>query len=232
MKPIHETAQPGSDTTSDRTTHKVHVRTHLLSRLAALFGVLALGLLYLLLPAKLIIGPNWLLLVIEAAAILPVAVVSLTMQRQLSHTMIRTLALALLGILTLSLAIGITLLVLTLQNEKGNFLLRSAGILWTFNLLVFALWYFEIDGGGPLKRHIVGPQATDFLFPQYASGNSSNWMPHFVDYIFLAFTSATALSPADTQPLTRTAKILMMIEAVFSVVIIVLLAARAVNILG
>jgi len=110
-------------------------------------------------------------------------------------------------------------------------LLRAAGILWVFNILVFALWYFEIDGGGPLKRHLAEPKATDFLFPQYAPGSNSNWKPQFLDYVFLAFNSSTALSPADTQPLTKKAKVLMMIQAVFSLVVIVLLAARAVNIL-
>jgi len=70
------------------------------------------------------------------------------------------------------------------------------------------------------------------MFPQQVDGNSTKWAPHFVDYLFLAFTDATALSPADTFPLTRPAKALMMIEAVLSMIIIVLLAARAVNIYG
>ncbi len=230
MKPINETTEHGVDTTSADTAHKALIRGHLLSRLAALFGVLAVGLLYLLLPDTLIIGPSWLLLVIEAVLILPF-LVSLTIQRRPPHGMIRAAALILLGIITLALAIGTGGLVYNLHRENGNFLLRSAGILWVFNILVFALWYFEIDGGGPLKRHLAGPQATDFLFPQYAPGSKSNWMPHFVDYVFLAFTSATALSPADAQPLTRKAKVLMMIEAVLSLTIIVFLAARAVNVL-
>ncbi len=194
--------------------------------------MLASGVLYLFLPDKLIIGPSWLLLVVEAALVLPF-VIALTTQRNLPHGLIRAIALITLGITTLALAIGIALLVYTLPQPgtKGLNLLRSAGILWVFNILVFALWYFEIDGGGPLKRHIAPPQATDFLFPQYAPGMTSTWKPQFLDYIFLAFNSSTALSPADTQPLTKKAKTLMMIQAVFSLVVIVLLAARAVNIL-
>ncbi len=232
MQEINETTQTGANTPPTASKRKNHMRAHLLSRLAALAGVLALGVLYLFLPDKLIIGPSWLLLVIEAALILPF-VIALTTQRNLPHGLIRTVALVTLGITTLALAIGIALLVYTLPQPgtKGLNLLRSAGILWVFNILVFALWYFEIDGGGPLKRHLAGPQATDFLFPQYAPGYNSNWKPHFLDYMFLAFTSATALSPADTQPLTKKAKGLMMIQAVFSLVVIVLLAARAVNIL-
>ena len=232
MQDINETTQTGTNTHPTASMHKNQMRAHLLSRLAALAGVLALGVLYLFLPDKLIIGPSWLLLVIEAALILPF-VIALTTQRNLPHGLIRTVALVTLGIITLALAIGIALLVYTLPlpTTKGLNLLRSAGILWVFNILVFALWYFEIDGGGPLKRHLANPQATDFLFPQYAPGYNSNWKPHFLDYVFVAFNSSTALSPADTQPLTKKAKGLMMIQAVFSLVVIVLLAARAVNIL-
>ena len=230
MHEINDTMQPGAAPAPPAPTHKNHMRAHLLSRLAALSGVLIVGLLYLFLPDYLTIGPNWLLLLIEAALTLPF-LVSLTTQRKLPHGILRTIALILLSIITLALAIGIGGLVFNLQKEKGNFLLRSAGILWLLNILVFALWYFEIDGGGPLKRHMAGPQATDFLFPQYAPGSTSSWMPHFLDYVFLAFTSATALSPADTQPLTKKAKMLMMLQSVLSLVIIIFLAARAVNIL-
>jgi hypothetical protein len=230
MQPVQETTQSGPGTASTQPMHKNHIRKHLFPRLAALSGILAVGLLYLFLPDELTIGPSWLLLVVEAALILPF-VVSITTQRQLPHGLIRATSLVMLGIVTLALAIGIALLVYNLHNENGNFLLRSAAILWVLNILVFALWYFEIDGGGPLKRHLAGPQATDFLFPQYAPGANSNWMPHFIDYIFLAFNSSTALSPADTQPLTKKAKVLMMIQAVLSLAIIVFLAARAVNVL-
>jgi hypothetical protein len=111
-------------------------------------------------------------------------------------------------------------------------LLGSAAVLWSVNILVFALWYWEIDGGGPAKRHQSGHQAADFMFPQQVNGNDGSWAPHFLDYLFVAFTGATALSPTDTFPLTRPAKTLMMIEALLSLTVIGLLAARAVNILG
>ena len=233
MQEVNETSRTNADTTPTTSTHEQHRRAHLLSRLAALVGVLASGILYLFLPGKLVIGPNWLLLVIEAALILPY-IIALTIQRNLPHGLMRAIALILLGLTTLALAIGIALLVYTLPQPetKGLILLRSAGILWVFNILVFSLWYFEIDGGGPLKRHMAPPQATDFLFPQYAPGSKSAWKPQFLDYVFLAFTSSTALSPADTQPLTKKAKALMMIQAIFSLVVIALLAGRAVNILS
>lgn len=212
--------------------HKLH-RAHMAPRWAALLGALAIGLLYLFLPDRLTIGPGWLLLAIEGVLIVPF-VLSLITGYKLPHVTIRILALVLLGITTIALAIGIALLIQTLpgNNHPVN-LLQSAGLIWSLNVLVFALWYFEIDGGGPLKRHLAGYRPVDFLFPQQQSPTSigEHWCPLFLDYLFLAFTGATALSPADTLPLSRRAKMLMLIEALLSMTIILLLAARAVNIL-
>src|SRR5690348_7637449 len=197
--------------------------------IAALVGMIVIGLLYAALPQNLIIGPNWLLLVLEAVFLVPL-LISIAMKRGLSHNAKRHLVLLPLGIITLALVLGIALLIITLPADKHAInLLRSAAILWCFNILVFALWYWELDGGGPWKRHLSGHQAADFMFPQQAGGNS--WVPHFLDYLFLAFTAATALSPADTLPLSRPAKALMMTEAILSLTVVTVLAARAVNIL-
>ncbi len=198
--------------------------------IAAFAGMIVIGLLYAALPQNLIIGPNWLLLVLEAVFIVPL-LISIATKGGLSHDAKRHLVLLPLGIITLALVLGITLLIFTLPTDKhATNLLRSAALLWFFNILVFALWYWELDGGGPWKRQLSGHQAADFLFPQQVSGNS--WVPHFLDYLFLAFTGATALSPADTSPLSRLAKALMMIEAILSLTVVTVLAARAVNILG
>jgi uncharacterized membrane protein len=197
--------------------------------IAALVGMIVIGLLYAALPQNLIIGPNWLLLVLEAVFLVPL-LISVAMKRGLSHNAKRHLVLLPLGIITLALVLGIALLIITLPADKHAVnLLRSAAILWCFNILVFALWYWELDGGGPWKRHLSGHQAADFMFPQQAGGNS--WVPHFLDYLFLAFTAATALSPADTLPLSRPAKALMMTQAILSLTLVTVLAARAVNIL-
>lgn len=199
--------------------------------LTALVGMFVIGFLYAALPPNLIIGPNWLLLVIEAVFLVPV-IFSLLTERGLSHRAKRNLVLVPLSFTTLALVLGMILLIITLPTDRhATNLLRSAALLWFFNILVFALWYWERDGGGPWKRHLSSHQAVDFLFPQQANG-TTDWVPHFLDYLFLAFTAATALSPADTFPLTIPAKMLMMIESVLSLTIIVLLAARAVNILG
>lgn len=198
--------------------------------LAALAGILLTGLLYLVLPADLTIGPNWLLLVVEGVFVVPLLIDVLTAWN-LSHRARRLLVLVPLGVSTLALVTGVALFVLTLPAERhAANLLRAAALLWFFNILVFALWYWEVDGGGPWKRQLSREDAPDFLFPQQAAGK--RWTPHFLDYLFLAFTAATALSPADTYPLTRTAKMLMMVEAVLSLAVVGILIARAVNILG
>ena len=196
----------------------------------ALIGILLTGLLYLVLPPDVTIGPKWLLLVVEGVFVVPLFMDILTAWH-LSHTARRILVLVPLCVSTLALVVAVVLFILTLPTDThATNLLRSAALLWSFNILIFALWYWELDGGGPWKRHRSGHRAADFQFPQQANGRS--WAPHFLDYLFLAFTGATALSPADTNPLTKTAKALMMIEAVLSLTIIGLLIARAINILG
>ena len=229
MEPVKK-AQPDHITYGERQQDSNDPEEVVVPSVAALIAMLLLGLLYLVLPPKVIIGPNWLLLVIEGMFVIPL-VIDLLSPWSLSHTTRRILVLIPLGISTLALVAGIVLFVLTLPTDThATNLLRSAALLWSFNILVFALWYWELDGGGPWKRHLSGHQAADFQFQQQANGKS--WAPKFFDYLFLAFTGATALSPADTNPLTRLAKGLMMIEAVLSLTIIGILVARAVNILS
>lgn len=196
----------------------------------AILGMLVVGGLYAALPAKLVRGPAWLLLVIESVLLFPVAVTILT-GRGLPFKAIRPFFFVIFGLLTIAEVLSITLLVATLSTDTyALYLLRAAAVLWLSNILIFGLWYWQIDGGGPLKRHLSRHQAADFMFPQQVDGNSKGWTPRFLDYLFLAFTASTALSPADTFPLSRPAKTLMMVEALISMTIIVLLAARAVNI--
>src|SRR5215471_10654340 len=197
---------------------------------AGFIAILVTGLLYLFLPENLTIGPNWLLLLVEGVFVVPLFIDLLTAWN-LSHRVRRLLVLVPLAVSTLALAVGVALFVFTLPtNTHATNLLRTAALLWAFNILIFALWYWEVDGGGPWKRHLAGYRAADFLFPQQANGE--HWAPHFLDYLFVAFTGATALSPADTYPLTRLAKMLVMSEALLSLTIAAILIARAVNILG
>src|SRR2546421_7070091 len=231
MKPVNEIQPTAPDNGTEVPTATEH-RAEIAPRWAAIIGILALGILYALLPNRLRIVPGWSLLAIEIVLLLPVVLLWIT-HRTLTHKAVRILSLVILGVVTLALASGVILLVINLPgNTHPKTLLPSAGLLWCFNVIVFALWYWEIDGGGPLKRHLAGHQAADFMFPQQVNGNDGSWAPHFLDSLFLAFTAATALSPADTYPLTRLAKVLMMFEALLTLIVVGILIAHAVNLLG
>lgn len=199
--------------------------------MVAAVGALLVGVLYIVLPERLTFGPSWLLLALEAALLAAPLIAVSFLRRTLPYRVARGLALALLLVLTAALIGSAALLVNTLGDfQSGAALLRGAGLLWCINILVFAVWYWEVDGGGPRSRLKSGHQAADFQFPQQIGGNQSGWAPGFIDYLFLAFCSATALSPADTMPLSRRAKLLLMSEAIISLLVIVLLVGRAVNI--
>lgn len=230
--PIIQRHDPLAQPIHDANRRQV-LRALQLQRLLAILGTLSLGVIYLFLPRRLTYVPNWLPLLIEAVLVLPF-VYSLITRRHLPHRLTRTLGLLLAGIATLALLASIALLVITLPargSAQAGGLLLDAALLWISNILVFGLWFWEIDGGGPIKRHLMGHKASDFLFPQQVNNTTERWAPHFADYVFVAFTNATAFSPTDTAPLSRTAKMLMMVEAILSLLIVALLAARAINIL-
>jgi hypothetical protein len=194
----------------------------------AVAGALLVGAAYLLLPEDFTIGPNWLLLAIESVVLLPLLIAAYV--RPLPRHVARPLHLAVQLLLTLALLASVVhLATLATLSSRGVVLLRPAAVLWVSNILIFALWYWELDGEGPIRRHQRGHPAVDFLFPQQANGK--RWAPGFVDYLFVAFCFATALSPADTAPLTARAKLLLMAQAIISMTILLLLIARAVNIL-
>jgi uncharacterized membrane protein len=109
-------------------------------------------------------------------------------------------------------------------------LLRNAALIWLSNVLVFAAWYWEIDAGGPAVRHRTVYRSNDLMFPQrQREDGGDEWTPDFVDYLFLAFNSSTALSPTDTMILSRRMKALMMCQALISLAVLAVVAARAVN---
>jgi len=125
------------------------------------------------------------------------------------------------------------------HKQAPSEMLRSAGALWITNILVFASWYWRLDGGGPRARELRGAHVDGaFLFPQMMLDQQAKremgeecWSPGFIDYLFLAFNTSTAFSPTDTPVLSRWAKAMTMIQALISLATVALLAARAVNIL-
>ncbi len=120
------------------------------------------------------------------------------------------------------------------QTLTGRDLLLPASFIWLTNIIVFALWYWELDRGGPDDRSAPRRREPDFLFPQMTTPGCTDqhWSPGFIDYLYVAFTNATAFSPTDTMPLTPWAKMLMLGQALTSFLTVALVAARAVNILS
>jgi len=148
----------------------------------------------------------------------------------------RLASLGVLALITLANAAAIVLLVHLLVNgatTHANLLLRAGVHMWVMNVLVFALWFWQLDGGGPLQRRLDLVQARDFLFPQQTMAESAGaaWEPNFIDYLFVSYTNATAFSPTDTMPLSQWAKLLMIVESAASLLLAIMVVARAVNIL-
>jgi len=195
-------------------------------------GALLVGLLYLALPSEIVLGPRWLPLVVEVGLLAPPIIALFTERGFLPHRWSRVLALALLVVMTVSLLGSIALLIVNLPKiPTGGVLLRSGALIWVVNVLVFAVWYWETDGNGPKARRHAGYHAADFQFPQQADGDPGHWKPGFLDYLFLAFCTSSALSPADTVPLSRRAKMLMMIQSVISLLALALIIGRSINII-
>lgn len=193
-------------------------------------------------------GPNWLLPGLEAALLLPLSVVRGAQRRRIrrhdtvgrterwliSHGASRVLAFGLIALLNVANLVSLLLLIRSLlhgSKATGRLLLLDALNIWGTNMIVYALWYWELDRGGPLRRGTPQERGPDLLFPQMSAPDtlSGTWRPHFVDYLFVAFTNATAFSPTDTLPLTPTVKVLMMLQAATSLLTLALVASRAVN---
>ena len=206
-------------------------------RWPALIAVLAVGGLYRALPEALTFGPRWLIPSIVIALLIPTVI----SHQAGKHRLNAILGFGVSGILTLGLILSLILLIKALPEHKESpeSLLLSAASLWITNILVFALWYWRLDAGGPHQRDKrPGHPDGSFLFPQMTMSQEAleeagqeNWSPNFVDYLFLAFNTNTAFSPTDAPVLARWAKVLMMLQSLLSLLIIALLAARAVNIL-
>lgn len=200
-------------------------------RWPALVAMIAASCVYWSLPEPLSVGPSWLLLAVMSVLMIPIVAA----HRGGYMKAARMLTLAANGIITLAMIASLIFLIqgIPQHREHPTTLLRGATALWFTNVLVFALWYWKLDAGGPSEREKArGNIDSAFAFPQMAIPDcDSHWSPHFVDYLFLAFNTSTAFSPTDTAVLSRWAKLLMMAQALVSLTIVALLAARAVNIL-
>jgi uncharacterized membrane protein len=194
----------------------------------------AIGL-QLLLPERLTAGPTWLIPALEGALLVGLF---LATPRTLEHDHPRRRVIAV-GFIALVSAANIfslaelTHFLLHHNVADGRELIISGMLIWLTNFLIFALWYWELDRGGPGKRAAGRDAAADFLFPQMNDDRIEplHWRPKFVDYLYVSLTNATAFSPTDTMPLTPMAKSIMGVQAIVSLVTIGLIVSRAVNIL-
>jgi hypothetical protein len=201
-------------------------------RWPAVLALLATGGLHFVIPAPLRFGQEWLLLLVVTVLLIPSVVAHRVGKLRLNLVLSHTVAV----VVTASMIWSLTLLILRLPRhlDPPGALLRAAAALWVANILVFASWYWRLDAGGPNARdqrdaHDEGA----FLFPQMITPWESDkyWRPGFIDYLFLAFNTSTAFSPTDVPVLSRWAKGMMMVQSCIALATVVLLAARAVNIL-
>ncbi len=207
-------------------------------RWPAALAVLVAAALFLTLPDSLVLGPPWvryLVPALELAVLIPLAVTA--PHRHANESGLRRkAAMTLTAMISVANAVALCFLVYELlygSGVRGRTLLYAAFAIWVTNIIVFALWYWELDGGGPPARLADSKKPRDFAFVQMTDPevSAAGWHPRFADYLYLAFTNASAFSPTDTMPLTRWAKMLMMLQSAISILTLLLVAARAVNIL-
>jgi hypothetical protein len=203
--------------------------------LGAQLVVLAAILLDLSLSHKLTVGPTWLLPALEG--VLLVALVIASPHPRVRHSpMRRRVSVGLVGLVSLANIVSLLLLshyLLKGGKENGHALVGSGIVLWATNVLLFGLWYWEVDRGGPVERARRTHTQPDFLFTQMTDERYSprDWMPGLVDYLYVSFTNATAFSPTDTMPLTQTAKWMMSIQAMAALLTVLLIFSRAISVL-
>jgi uncharacterized membrane protein len=181
------------------------------------------------------IGPSWLFPALEGALLIGLVVAS--PHRNVRHSPIRRrLAIGMIGLVSAANIVSLVMLSHQLLHggkENGRALILSGIVLWCTNVLLFGLWYWEVDRGGPVARATRENRFPDFMFVQMDKTQFApeGWQPGLIDYLYLSLTNATAFSPTDTMPLTPTAKWLMSTQSIVSLVTVGLVVARAVNIL-
>jgi hypothetical protein len=190
--------------------------------------------LYVILPNRLVIGPHWLRPVIVA---LPLAPLSARKHRHPDESIwIRHATIGLIALMTLANVVSMALLVHHLLNTtvtQGRNLVYAAVAVWLTNVIVYGLWFWEVDRGGPHRRASGEKLLPDLQFPQMENPGLApeHWRPRFTDYLYTSFANGTSFAPADAMPLTWRAKALFTSESVVSLITIAIVAARAVNIL-
>ena len=206
------------------------------SRLAVTLTVLAAIAMLVALPDRIAPHPRWVLPGLALLLLVGLTVANPTRIDRQSRAL-RNLSLLLIAVISIANAVTAGRLVVDLVRGTGirnpSELLLTGAAIWLTNVIVFGLWYWEFDRGGPVARAYAMKQYPDFLFPQMTSPENTppDWEPEFVDYLYTSFTNATAFSPTDVMPLSRWAKLTMLAQSAVSLMTVALVVARAVNIL-
>ncbi len=188
-----------------------------------------------ILPERLTPGPRWLLPALEAALLIAFALAT-PRQLEREHRTRRATAVFLTAVVSGANVVSLVFLsrdLLRHGTPNSRQLIAAGALIWLTNVIIFGLWYWEADRGGPGRRAAGHDGPPDFLFPQMSDDRiqPADWQPGFVDYLYVSLTNAAAFSPTDTMPLSKTAKSLMGLQSIVSLVTIGLVVARAVNIL-
>jgi uncharacterized membrane protein len=197
--------------------------------------ILAAIALQLGLPDRVTAGPRWLVPSLEGALLIGMFFAT-PRELEYEHPRRRRVAIAMTAFVSAANIYSLTVLSKHLLHHTvtdGHSLLIAGVLIWLTNFLIFGLWYWEMDRGGPGKRAAGHDGPPDFLFPQMSDDaiEPRNWRPQFVDYLYVSLTNATAFSPTDTMPLSPLAKVVMGVQSIVSLVTIGLIVSRAVNIL-
>ena len=205
----------------------------------AQLAVLVALILYIALPDKLTLGPDWLLPAAEGLLLAGLVWASPRRRRPQPRPWRRRLALILSVLVAAANSVSLGLLIhfLVKGGKAGGYeLVLSGAEIWTTAVLIFAVIYWELDGGGPRKRAAGGGKSLPdmFSFPQWADLDMTprQWRPMFVDYLYLSFTNCTAFSPTDTMPVKPSVKLLMMFQGFTALLTIGVIVARAISVLG
>jgi uncharacterized membrane protein len=183
--------------------------------------------------------PWWAWLVLLVPEVLLFAALTWSLpRRQIEELGVRReVSLALFAVIVVGNLLAVLALIVGIldgRENDGTELLVKGAVVWASNVIAFGLWFWVYDRGGPVRRREPDPPPPDFLFPQMDSPDfaAPGWHPRLFDYLYVAFTNSIAFSPTDAMPLTRRAKALMLLESAVSALTVLLVTARAVNIIG
>jgi uncharacterized membrane protein len=201
-------------------------------RWPAAVALLLVGISYIALSGYVTFGPRaWL------PGFMTVLLIPLLVAHAKGHyRLARWIGFVLLVVTTASVMLRVFFLVSTIsaRGASASSVLVDAVLIWVSTVVTFAVWYWEIDGGGPAERRVDAHTSEDFLFPQMDKQDGKRalgWAPGFLDYLFLAYNTSAAFSPTDTPVLSPRAKLLTMVQSVLSLIVIVVLVGWALNVL-